>query len=63
VQGQLVLEKVFVGHKVVHLGITPNLKEVWQSINGSNLEQDVVEVSTPEIDGTLDFFKKSTTHI
>jgi len=63
VQGQPILEKVFVGHKVVHLGIAPNLEEVSQSINGSNLEQDVVKVFTLEVDGTLEENFKSMTHI
>jgi hypothetical protein len=46
---QPIFKKVFVEHKVVHLGITPNFEEVWQLVNCSNLEENVVKVPDPKI--------------
>jgi hypothetical protein len=31
-------------HRAIHLGITPNLEEVWQLVNHSNFDENVVEV-------------------
>jgi len=45
-----ILENVFAKHRVVCLGITPNLKEVWQSINHPNLEKNAIKILALKMD-------------